>query len=178
MAVDSGSKDRMSNLDTHLKDPGYILWVQAGTCIGFLKTFLEQLAFHVSASLHKTIMKNLLVCVQKQHDPAKMKMCNHSIISFKRTHNKWTISCCANCQCYIDQLVKFCDPPFKFRQSNWNNSDIQLWPTDHWEKAKVYMNYGQKRTQKTPQDTDLSGILNFIDNCSTGTKLVEKRARP
>ena len=166
MAACSNSDDKVSVLEIHLEDPGYILWVQAGTCMGFIKIFLEQLAAEVSASLHKTVMRNLHVCVQKQNNPAKMKMCNHSDISFKRALNKWTISCCTNCQCYVDQLVKLTEPPFKFRQSNWDNSNIPLWPTDPWEKAKVYMNYGQTISQRSPQDTDLSGILNFIDNCS------------
>lgn len=158
-------KMAMSKLEDHLEDPYYVLWVEAGTSLGFLKTFLENLASCVSVSLHKTIMKNILVCRQKQNNPAYMKMCSNSIISFKRSLNQWTINCCANCQCYVDQLVKCCDPPFKFKQSNFSNSDIQLWPSDAWEKAKVYMNSGQKRTHKCPQDTDLSGIINFLDNC-------------
>ena len=54
---------------------------------------------------------------------------------------------------------------FKFKQGNWDNSDVQVWPKNHWEMAKVFMNPGQKKTQTTPKDTDLSGVLNFIDHC-------------
>ena len=156
----------MSKLDDHLEDPYYVFWVEAGTCLGFLKTFLESLAHNLSVSLHKSVLKNILVCRQKQNNPAYMNMCRHSTISYKRSLSQWTINCCAKCQSYINQLVKCCDPPFKLKQCNWNNSDNQLWPTDPWEKAKVYMNPGQKRCQRCPSDTDMSGLVNFLDNCT------------
>lgn len=159
-------KMSMSKLDDHLESPYYVFWVEAGTCLGFLKTFLESLAHNLSVSLHKSVMKNILVCRQKQSNPAYMNMCRHSIISYKRSLSQWTINCCANCQSYINQLVKCCDPPFKLKQCNWNNSDNQLWPTDPWEKAKVFMNPGQKRCQRCPSDTDMSGLVNFLDNCT------------
>ena len=157
----------MSSLgvEDHLRDPYYVLWVEAGTCLGFLKTFLEALADNLSVSLHKTILKNILVCRQNQSNPRYMTMCKNSIISFKRTMNKWTINCCANCQCYIDQLIKCCDPPFKLKQGNWASSDIQLWPKDCWEKAKVYMKSYQQNVHNSPQDTDFSDLVNFIDHC-------------
>ena len=54
---------------------------------------------------------------------------------------------------------------FEPTQNNWNNASVQLWPQEPWEMAKVYMNTGQKGGHKTPKDTDLSGVLNFIDHC-------------
>lgn len=154
----------MSTLDDHLEDPNYVLWVEAGTCLGFLKPFLESLAENISLSLHETVLNNIHVCRQKQSNPACMKMCDNSHISFKKTMNKWIINCCANCQCYIDQLVKCCDQPFKLKRFNWDGSNRQLWPMDSWEKAKVYMDTNQ-RSSHQPCDTDFSALVNFIDHC-------------
>ena len=54
-----------------------------------------------------------------------------------------------------------------FKDYSWKNSDLTKWsaPDGGWEIAKVFMNQGQTQSEHNAQDTDFSGILNFINNC-------------
>lgn len=149
----------MASIDQRLQDPEYKLWVKAGVCLAFVKQGLETFADERSKQVHgyiKTVLNN---------NKSLNKVCNHAKITFDRTKMKWTLGCCADCEVYIDQLVQL-QSHFKFKPGNWKNTDVQLWPHNAWVMIKVYMNEGQKAFQNTPQDTDLSGMLNFIEHCS------------
>ena len=149
----------MSTLDDRLNDPGYKNWIKAIICLGFLKTGTEPFADQRSKLFHQHVMNVL------GGNPSAKQLCNGSNIYFDKRKRKWVISCCNKCQQYIDVIETQKSPGFTFRQTNWNNSDMQLWPNEPWEMAKTYMNSGQKRVHKTPKDTDISGILNFLDHC-------------
>lgn len=47
----------------------------------------------------------------------------------------------------------------------WGNTDLQKWPANSWEIAKIFMGQGQKPQNKGPLDTDSSGIFHLILNC-------------
>ena len=145
----------MTSLEERLQDPDYKAWVKAGVCLGFVKAGLEQFAVDRSTVFHQGVLNQL----QNKGNPSIQNVCSQATVRRGR------VSCCYNCQCFVDEIDSQNNYSFKFQQGNWDNSDIQLWPKDPWEMAKVFMNPGQKATQKSPADTDLSGILNFIDHC-------------
>lgn len=149
----------MSTLSDRLGDPEYRNWVKAGICLGYFKDGVETFADQRSIRFHQHVLHQL------GGNSSSQRVCPRASISFDKPLGKWKMSCCANCQQYVDEIENMRYPNFKFTQTNWNNSNIQLWPHEPWEMVKVYMNAGQKGTHKTPKDTDLSGILNFIDHC-------------
>lgn len=146
----------MASLEKRLQNPDYKTWVKAGVCLGFVKTGLEQFADEKSRLFHKGILNQL----QSTGNPSSQNVCSQAKVLKGKT------TCCYNCQCYVDEIDRQNNYCFKFQPGNWSNSDTQLWPKDPWEMAKVFMNPGQKAAQRSPFDTDLSGILNFIDHCS------------
>ena len=145
----------MATLKQRLHDPGYKAWIKAGLCLGFVKTGLEDFADQSSKIFHQGVLNQL----RNSGNTSYNSVCNQATI------RRGKVSCCNNCQCFVEEIDIQNQKCFKFQQGNWDNSDIQLWPKEPWEMAKVFMNPGQKATQRSPVDTDLSGILNFIDHC-------------
>ena len=139
----------------------YKFWVKDGLCLAYVKEGLEKFADERSKKLHDYVKSAL-----PNNCTAFHNVCGHAKVSFDKNRMKWTLGCCVACDAYTDELVKLQSPPFKLKQSNWKNTKTQLWPHDHWNMSKVYMNEGQKASQKNSKDTDLCGILNFIENCS------------
>ena len=167
---------KMASLKERLKDNEYKLWIKDGLCLSYAKKGLEQFAEERSNKTHafiKTaVQKGANVKTPDGDIKATNKICDHAKVV--KVGNRWTLGCCNDCEIYIKEIVKLCkhtprgQPQFKLEQSNWANSDVQLWPSKPWEMAKVYMNKGQKpfNVQPTAKQTDLSGLLNFIDHCS------------
>ena len=151
----------MATLADRLGDAEYKNWIKDVLCLGFVKDGIETFADERSQLLHQHVIQQL------GSNPSAQQLCKKAHIS--KQANKWKMNCAqncpGNCQQYIDELEKMCDQSFKFEKDNWNNSNNQLWPKEPWEMVKVYMNKGQRGAHKTPKDTDLSGILNFIDHC-------------
>ena len=54
---------------------------------------------------------------------------------------------------------------FATRQFCWENTNIDDWPVDYWQLAKVYMSEGKAKSCNTPQSTDPAGILQVMINC-------------
>ena len=151
----------MASLEQRLEDKEYKYWVKAGICLLCVKTGLEIFADEKSKKTHGFVKAAFIGPNQTD------TICNHAkIVPKKGTGIKWKLNCCNDCEKYVDEIAKFQAPPFTFNKYNWQNSNVQLWPTEAWEMMKVFMNPGQKAYQKSPKDTDLSGLVNFIEHCS------------
>ena len=146
----------MATLEKRLEDHAYKRWIQAGICLNFVKEGLELFVDQRSKIFHQ----NVLAQLRSSGNPSCNGICAQASVW------KGKISCCNNCQAFVNEIVKQNFKIFKFQQGNWDNSAVQLWPKDPWELAKVFMNPGQKTSQRSPAETDLSGILNFIDHCA------------
>ena len=87
----------------------------------------------------------------------------------------WVVDCCTTCQNYIAEIQNRSVKDFEFQHFNWNNSDRSKWstPDGGWEMAKVFMSQGQTKSQQDAQDTDLSGILNFINHCDLARSFLQ-----
>ena len=150
----------MATLAIRLADVDYKYWVKAGICLALVKEGLEDFADHRSRLLHQHVLHQL------GSSSSAIQVCSKATIFHDKPTNKWKMSCCLSCEQYIVELERMKSPTFKFTQDNWNNSDVQLWPKEPWVMAKVYMNRGQKGNHMTSKETDLSGILNFVDHCT------------
>ena len=150
----------MSTLCQRLQDHGYKAWIKVGLCLNLAKEVLNDFADDKSRQFHQAVLNKL----------TNKSICNHATV------NRGRVSCCScnNCQAFVDEIDQQNQKSFPFQKHNWTNSDMALWPTNPWEMAKVFMNAGQKATQRSPVDTDLSGILNFIDHCVVAKRSIVK----
>ena len=156
----------MASLKKRLEKSEYQRWVKAAICLSHVKSGLEVFAEERSKRTHGFVKAAL------NNNKSSKKLCCHA----KRPEKKeWTLGCCTDCEIYLKELKKFQVSHFKFDKYNWQNSDIQLWPTNAWEMVKVFMNRGQMSFQKNSKQTDLSGLINFIDHCSVPHTDIQNR---
>ena len=151
-----------SGLASRLNKVSYKNWLKACLCLKYAKNGLETFAEERGQRCHKHIRDQLAKAANSSLDA----ICGGATINYCKPKPNWKLSCCSSCQQYVEEIIKMRHKTFTFNKSNWKNSDIQLWPSHPWEMMKVFMNNGQDPMQKSPKDTDLSGILNFIDHCS------------
>ena len=165
----------MASLKERLTDNEYKTWIKVGLCLISTKKGLEKFADERSKKTHAFVKTEVeKKAVAKTFDGDIIAMTNICTYAKVVTDKKcgWSLGCCKDCNIYVEEIVKLCkqqaprQSPFKLELSNWRNSKVHLWPSEPWEIAKVYMNKGQKEFQKNANDTDLSGLLNFIDHCS------------
>ena len=147
---------KMCTLEARLQNAEYRNWVKAGICCIYTKEGLEDFADVESKSFYQ----NVLASVPAAGNP----VCGITI------YRRSLINPCKHpyCQAFLAAVLREgLDPNhgFTIRQDNLNNTDVSLWHSHPWELAKLFMNKGQKPTQTTPSDTDLSGIANFLRHC-------------
>ena len=168
----------MAALSVRLQGQDYCRWVKAGLCLTLVKEGLEAFAYDKSKELHEAV----LVQLRNSGNPSASSVCSTACVCLNKSSKSWEVICgCSNCNAYLHELYKHrCltlgrnrNQPFSFRQHNFYNTDIQGWPTDPWQLAKLFMNPGQKISVNNPKDTDLSGILNFIDHCVTARQDIQ-----
>lgn len=153
----------MSTLEVRLKDPAYKHWVKTGLCLALVKEGLEEYAEIKSKEFHDVVLASVAKIQTYQ-----TAICDNERITFDNNNNGKIACNHAFCQGFLNEVVNLgIDPTMKFtiRKANIENCDVKLWPTDHWELAKLFMNQGQKACQTNPSQTDLSGVLNFLEHC-------------
>lgn len=143
----------MGSLEQRLNNPSYKFWIKAGLCLINVKKGIEKFADERSVKVHgfvKAAVSTDKICKKEPY-----------------LKQEWTFGCCKECDAYIKGIIQYKKKEFTFNQLNWSNSDARYWPNKPWEMVKVYMNIGQKdfATQPSAKETDLSGLLNFIDHC-------------
>ena len=159
----------MASLKERLNDNEYKFWIKAGLCLNHAKegieTFTDDRSKRTHACVKTSVGEHAIVKTPDGDIKALGEICNNA--KFVKRGNRWSLGCCNDCEIYVKEIAQLSQPPFRVELSNWRNSEIQLWPSEPWEIAKVYMNKGQRpfAFQKNSQETDLSGLLNFIDHC-------------
>ena len=148
----------MSTLEKCLEDPEFKAWVNCRLCLTYVKSGLENFANERSERAHYTVITE----VAKINGYNKVCSAARDVI---RKNGCWQLRCCNNCNEYVIQIEKLKVPGFSFTKDNWQNSNVQLWPTDAWEMIKVFMKPRQAAFRKNAQDSDISAILSFINHC-------------
>ena len=157
----------MATLQARLDNQDYKNWVKAALCLDLVKEGLEDLADGRSKDFHRQVLQAAQLGIG--HPPG----CKQSI-SF--VGNTITISCRHQyCQQFVNAIFDLeidLRKSFRFRKKKLKNCDVQLLHSEHWELAKIFMNDGQTSVQKTPRDTDLSGIINFLSHCKVAAAAI------
>lgn len=156
----------MGILDAHGVNKNYLNWVKLTSCLKTCKEGLETFAAVKSIEFHSELIKTVNTQgynrVQRQYS-SHSQMCGQAPIHFDKKEKKWKITCCAICVDFLEALQNESAKFISLKKGNWDNTDSSRWPKDEWEIAKVFMNPGQKKKNRSPSDTDLCGILNFLN---------------
>ena len=151
----------MTTLEGRLRDPEYRNWVKSALCLQYTRDGLETFTGLKSWELNRTVIQKL------RHSG------NRSVLNLCRTiafhHKRKAVTCCANCNDILKEVMKY---------RTWNlsltfkNSDATKLLHQHWQVAKLFMNGGQDVFSTGPNNTDISGLINFIDNCTVPRRYV------
>ena len=154
----------MATLDERLKDDDYRHWVKAVLCLQYTKDGLISFACKKSQDLHNAVLAQM----RQSGNPSADGVCSTARIDFRRK----AITCCANCNAFLIEAQKYCS-----RTLNLNNFDITDLHNQPWQLAKLFMNPGQDVNNTIPGQTDLSGILNFLDHCALAKTAILNTAK-
>ena len=161
----------MSTLQARLNDPEYRYLVKAGICLLYIKEGLEDFVTNTSLQFHQNVLDNLTrSAIANPGQP----VCGVNI------NRQRLVTICHDpyCQGFLNAVIKEgLDPnqPFTLRHGNLANSDVSLWHSHPYELAKLFMNQGQAAAQTSPAQTDLSGLVNFIDHCKVPCSKISSR---
>ena len=75
------------------------------------------------------------------------------------------------CNAFLVEAQKYCSRTLNLK--NVDKTDLHNQP---WQLAKLFMNPGQDVTNTIPGQTDLSGILNFLDHCTLAKAAIQNTA--
>ena len=139
-----------------LNDPLYINWLKSTQ--GLMLT-VEELRRFCDAEMKKLHSQLENKCGRTQ--------CSGSCSSrdVKEVRRKWTIPSCSTgvCSTWLAAIEQ--ERTHTKTMLTVTNSDIQQWPRESWQIAKVFMGWGQVATSVKSSDTDASGLLGLIRNC-------------
>ena len=153
----------MATLEGRLRDPEYRNWVKSALCLQYTRDGLISFSDKTSQELHQKIIQAL----QLGGNPPVNNLCPNIQFDVRRN----LILCCNNCNDILLEMMKYrpwyrpLNPPGKV-DLNLKNSDPKQLVQHHWQCSKLFMNDGQDVNSTTPKDSDISGLINFIDHCS------------
>ena len=84
----------------------------------------------------------------------------------KQRKEGWHIDCgCGVCEPWMRSIAAAESTTPKTKIC-WQNTNVDDWPVDSWQLAKVFMSPGKKDSCNSLEDTDPAGILQVMINCS------------
>ena len=145
----------MTTLEGRLRDPDYRNWVKSALCLQYTRDGLETFSGLKSLELNQKIIQQLRL----NGNPSVHNLCPTIGFDLRRK----LITCCRNCNGILTEVMKY--RPWRL-DLNLRNSDPSQLLHQHWQASKLCMNPGQDANSSGPKDTDISGLLNFIDHCT------------
>ena len=161
----------MTTLQARLNDPEYGYWVKAGICLQYTKEGLEDFVTNTCLQFHANVLANLTssAITNPVHPVCGVKIKRQRLV---------TVCQDPYCQGFLNAVIQEgLDPNhvFTIRHGNLANSDVSLWHSHPYELAKLFMNQGQAAAQTGPAQTDLNGLMNFIDHCKIPSSQISSR---
>ena len=145
----------MTTLEGRLRDPDYRNWVKSTLCLQFTRDGLVNFAGLKSIELNQKIINQL----QLNRNPSVNNLCPNVAFDYRRK----SIACCGYCNDILNEVMKY--RPGRL-DLNLRNSDPTQLLHQHWQSAKLFMNPGQDVNSTGPKNTDISGLINFMDHCT------------
>ena len=76
------------------------------------------------------------------------------------------------CNKWLDGIYAgLCGDPYY-----WKNTNVNMWPKQPWQLAKIFMGKGQQPKTYDPAKTDALGLLQLIKNCKLFSDRVDRQA--
>ena len=144
-----------------LNDKEYINWLKATQALTLAMTVLRKFCDTEMQTLHGQLVNQ---CGSTQ--------CSGSC-SAQDVTKKLTILTCPTgvCSTWLSAIKQ------KRTQPNTrlivHNTDINQWPIEYWQVAKLFMNPGQDPASALSSNTDATGILNLIQNCKHFANIID-----
>lgn len=139
---------RMTELAEQFKNEDYLYWIKSALCLQYTKEGLIQFAIKKSEDLHTNVLGRC-------GNPSPSGICS----SVRMDYRNGFIKCCGRCERYVNELRLL-----STGNLNLMNSNISALPLHPWQMAKLLMNVGQDVSNIDAGQTDLAGILSFIDH--------------
>ena len=150
----------MTTLEGRLRDPEYRYWVKSALCLQYTRDGLVTFTDQKSSELNQTVIRQLC----QSGNQSVYNLC----LTIAFNQQRQSVTCrtpgCTDCK----DILKVVRQYRKTRNFDLNlkNSDVSKLLHQHWQVAKLFMNAGQDVSSADPNNTDISGLLNFIDNCT------------
>ena len=144
----------MTTLEGRLRDQDYRNWVKSALCLQYTRDGLVTFTELKSLELNQNVIQQLRL----NRNPSVYNLCPTIGFDMRRK----LISCCRNCNDILVEVMKY--RPWRL-DLNLKNADPTQLLHQHWQASKLFMNPGQDVNSSGPKDTDISGLLNFIDHC-------------
>ena len=150
----------MTTLEGRLRDPEYRNWVKSVLCLQYTRDGLLTFTGLKSWELNRTVIQKL----RHSGNRSVFNLC--PTIAFD--HRRKLVTCCTpgctDCKDILKVVMHF--RKTRNLDLNLGNSDPSQLLHQHWQVAKLFMNAGQDVSSTGPNNTDISGLLNFIDHCT------------
>ena len=146
-----------------LSDPAYIRWLKATRALNLTVDVLRKFCDIEMKKLHQVLVG---LC----GGTPCTGTCSCSDTMCKG--GKWAIKCPTGvCSKWLTEITAMRTKTST--RLTMNNADIRQWPLQHWQVAKVYMGSGQARSSVKSSDTDVSGLIQLVNNCKHFANIVD-----
>ncbi|KAI0240090.1 hypothetical protein LSAT2_009191 [Lamellibrachia satsuma] len=151
----------MSTLKDRFNNPQYVNWVKLSQALLCVRDGLAPFCEGVIREIHDSLKLKI--------DPElQEKTCtvgSHKVVKRRKTPNKeqqWFSGCSNNiCNAWLGVIVE----SFPTEWYTWNNCDVSKLPTESWQLAKLFMDFGQDPSNAAAAKTDPLGLLQLVINC-------------
>ena len=150
-----------------LNDVEYINWLKAARAVHRTAEGLRSFCGREMSTFHNSLVTH---CGSTQCD---MPCTNADIVY---SGGNWSISCGSSSRVCSQWLARImANRSWGGITLTFDNSNINEWPIEPWQVAKLFMAQGQNLTV-SPNDTDVSGILQLLTNCKHFRVTLRKKA--
>lgn len=144
-------------LERRYSNEKFLMFLKAGETLYCARDALSPLCKRVMDEFQQDMLKKLNIDPNKKYEHT----CESKDIS------QYRVKFCTDgiCNGMLKEVEKAKVEVNRSKSVFWGNTDLRKWPTDSWEIAKVFMGQGQKPENKSPYQTDSSGIFHLILHC-------------
>ena len=145
----------MTTLEGEIQDIDYQNWIKSTLCLRYTRDGLVSLAGIKSLELNQNVIHQLRL----NGNLSVYNLCPTIAFDLRRK----SISCCRYCNAILTEVMKYRHGRLNL---NLRNSDPTKLLHQHWQCAKLFMSPGQDVSSAGPEDTELAGLLTFIEHCT------------
>ena len=151
-----------------MNSPDYINWLKAARALHCTVEVLRPFCETTMNTFHQSLVR--------LHGSTRCSgPCTSANIVFDPVRHNWSVACPSNvCSQWLSSIVT--ERAWPGVRLTFEKSNIEEWPVEAWQIAKVYMAQGQDPATTSSSHTDASGLLQLITNCRQFKASLRKKA--